>query len=338
MNVIKIRGVIDEYVAEDVVSKIEQLTGDIHLYINSEGGLVSQGKRIVVALDNYDKGDITTEIEAYAYSIATPIFAMGKNRIVNKYSEFGIHNPFIPPYTLADKYEAEDLEKLANMLRGDEEFLVKVYATIFKESTAEQIKDYIDKETIFNSEQMLQLGIATHINNKVNQSNFYAMNVKEELSKMWDALKQIKSVQNLMLSSKEGVNIEVDGDTIQEGSIVTSETPDGTYTVETENGVFTVTIESKVVTAMVLVEEEPAEDVEALKAENAELKAKIEEIQTENSDLKTEFENIQSEFEKIKNITSPTIVINKQFPKKEEKTESNYLELRKQEILNRNKK
>ena len=124
--------VMDDTISAKIVSEFldENKEADsILVRINSRGGDVQEGWNIHDLLINSGK-KIKTIGEGKVYSIATIIFLAGAEREFMQNADGLIHNPFIPPYTLADKYEADDLEAIAEGLKQEEEKILSFYVCL----------------------------------------------------------------------------------------------------------------------------------------------------------------------------------------------------------------
>jgi len=73
-----------------------------------------------------------------------------------------IHNPFIPPYTLADQYESDDLLKIAESLKQEEAKILDFYVEKTG-SPKEKLAEYMKEDTKLSAEDMVELGFATKI-------------------------------------------------------------------------------------------------------------------------------------------------------------------------------
>jgi len=135
--------------------------GAITVKINSRGGDVQEGWAIHDLLVNSGK-TIKTIGEGKIYSIATIVFLAGTEREIMKNADGLIHNPYIPPYTLADQYESGDLLKIAESLQQEEEKILNFYA---EKTGADKAKlaEYMKEDTKLSAEDMLSLGFATKI-------------------------------------------------------------------------------------------------------------------------------------------------------------------------------
>jgi ATP-dependent Clp protease protease subunit len=129
--------------------------------INSRGGDVQEGWAIYDLLTNSGK-IIKTIGEGKVFSIATIVFLAGTEREMMKNADGLIHNPFIPPYTLADQYESDDLLKIAESLQQEEEKILNFYAEKTGTDKA-KLAEYMKEDTKLSAEDMLTLGFATKI-------------------------------------------------------------------------------------------------------------------------------------------------------------------------------
>jgi ATP-dependent Clp protease protease subunit len=134
---------------------------EITVKINSRGGSVDEGWAIHDLLVNSGKA-IKTIGEGKVYSIATIVFLAGSEREIMKNADGLIHNPFIPPYTLADQYESTDLLKIAESLQQEEAKILDFYAEKTGTDKA-KLAEYMKEDTKLSAEDMLSLGFATKI-------------------------------------------------------------------------------------------------------------------------------------------------------------------------------
>lgn len=211
--------------------------------INSRGGDVQEGWLIHDLLVDSGK-HIKTIGEGKIYSIATIVFLAGAEREIMKNADGLIHNPFIPPYTLADQYESGDLLKIAAGLMQEEAKILDFYVSRTgtpKETLAEYMKD----DTKLSAEDMLNLGFATKILEPVrayayikpiNKFTMTEPDVKtfgEKLDAILDKVKNFTRLpsKNQSLKDKDGNEFQLDK---EEGSpaIGDKASPDGSYTME----------------------------------------------------------------------------------------------------------
>ena len=259
---LKIYGDIGEVNAMDLTMKVENTfsakmlsefldenkeASSLLVKINSRGGDVQEGWAIYDMLKNSGK-TIKTLGEGKIYSIATIIFLAGDEREIMENADGQIHNPYIPEYTLAGQYEANDLEKIARTLHQEESKILDFYVkkTGTEEST---LAGYMKEDTKLSSKDMLNLGFATKIVEPVKAYAYMkpskiniTMDSKEfkSFGEKFDALaaKVEKFVGRsrvdpvaLTLKDKEGNEFKLEK---EEGSpeVGDKASPDGTYVME----------------------------------------------------------------------------------------------------------
>ena len=104
---------IDEFIAS-----IPEDDDTIDMRINSPGGVVSEGWAIIDKLRATGK-KITATIEGDAASMAAILLLAASERKGHKHARLLIHEAYIPEFTLASAYHAEDLAKIAAQLEKD---------------------------------------------------------------------------------------------------------------------------------------------------------------------------------------------------------------------------
>jgi len=163
-KMLEVFDIADDTISSKVVSEFldaNKEATDITVRINSRGGDVQEGWAIHDLLVNSGK-KIKTIGESKVYSIATIVFLAGVEREMMQNADGLIHNPFIPPYTLADKYGSEDLEKIAESLRQEEEKILDFYSEKTGTDKA-KLAEYMKEDTKLSADDMLSLGFATKI-------------------------------------------------------------------------------------------------------------------------------------------------------------------------------
>lgn len=144
---------------------------EIVVRINSPGGDVQEGWAIHDLLVNSGK-KIKTIGEGKIYSIATIIFLAGTEREIYSNADGLIHNPYIPPYTLADQYESDDLIKIAESLQSEEAKILNFY--VDKTGSDEsKLAKLMKEDTKLSAKDMLDLGFATKILEPVKAYAYY---------------------------------------------------------------------------------------------------------------------------------------------------------------------
>jgi len=214
---------------------------EIVVRINSRGGDVQEGWAIHDLLVNSGK-KVKTIGEGKIYSIATIIFLSGSEREIMKNADGLIHNPFIPPYTLADQYEAGDLEKIAESLKQEEEKILEFYAARTG-APREKLADYMKDNTKLSAEDMLALGFATKIIEPIQAFAYikfnttYKMDEKaffEKLGSTLDnAILKMKNFsritpENLTLTDADGKKLNLEKEE-GEPAVGDKATPDGEF-------------------------------------------------------------------------------------------------------------
>ena len=264
----------------DFLDENSAATG-IVVKINSRGGDVQEGWAIHDLLVNSGKR-IRTIGEGKVYSIATIVFLAGSEREFMKNADGLIHNPFIPEYTLADKYEANDLEAIANSLRQEEAKILDFYARRTGADVA-KLAEYMKSDTKLSAEDMLSLGFATKIVEPImafaylKTNKLIKMDEKAFFEKLGSSLdnaiakmKNLSRISNQVLVDSQGNELTLEKET-GVPAIGDKATPDGTYVMDSGNSI---TVSGGVITA--IEEGEPAPDeLEKANAKIAELEAKI---------------------------------------------------------------
>lgn len=293
--------------------------------INSPGGDVQEGWAIHDLLTTSGK-KIKTIGEGKIYSIATIIFLAGEEREVMKNADGLIHNPFIPPYTLADSYESDDLEKIAESLKQEEAKILNFYAERTGTDKS-RLAEYMKEDTKLSADDLLSLGFATkiiepikayaYINHKnkikmVDEKKFFEK-LGGVLDKFADKVKNFSRlpVENLVMKDKEGNEISVERES-GEATVGDKASPDGTF--ELEDG-RTITITDGVITEIADKPEEEDEmnkkiatlqaELDAREAELTEAKEKLETVTAEASAREAEAKGIYDELLALKNTWKP---------------------------------
>jgi ATP-dependent Clp protease protease subunit len=291
--ILKIYGDIgEEGISSNFVSDfLEQnkLANNLVVKINSRGGDVQEGWTIHDLLVNSGK-NIKTIGEGKIYSIATIIFLAGTEREIMKNADGLIHNPFIPEYTLADKYGSEDLLKIADGLKQEEEKILDFY---IEKTGGDPVKlaEYMKEDTKLSAEDMLTLGFATKIVEPVKAYALYKpinnfkmeeKDVKTFGEKLDAIIAKISGFSRLpvtdqTLVDKDGKEVKLEKEA-GEPAIGDKASPDGVYVMTSGK---TVTVTGGVVTEVEMEETE----LDKANAKIAELEAKIALAETEKVNL-----------------------------------------------------
>lgn len=135
---------------------------DYTVHIFSPGGDVFEGYGIYNALKNTGK-EITTQIEGLCASIATLIAFAGNKIVMNKTSEFMIHNPKISDLSGDSKMirgAADQLDKIKNILV---DVAMQRAARNGKSITKDRLWALYDKETWLNAQETQEIGFADEV-------------------------------------------------------------------------------------------------------------------------------------------------------------------------------
>ena len=235
-----------------------------------------------------------------------------------------IHNPFIPEYTLAGKYEAGDLEDIAESLRQEEAKILDFYVSRTGSDEA-ALAGYMKEDTKLSAEDMLKLGFATKILEPVmayaylkpvNKFNKMSKMTPDEEKSFWEKgsaiiakalnLSRVDPIDQT-LKDKDGKEFTLDKES-GAPAVGDKASPDGSY--EMANG-STVTISGGEVTAVKEAVTEDKTELELANAKIAELQALVdanEAVKAEAEAAKVEAENAktEAEAEKVKMVALTT--------------------------------
>ncbi|MFA5418969.1 MAG: ATP-dependent Clp protease proteolytic subunit [Bacteroidales bacterium] len=259
---------------------------EIEVVINSPGGDAQMGLDMHDALVMSGK-DITTRVAGICYSAATPslLAAKKEKRSMSENSSIGIHLPYIPPYTLADSYTADELQSLADGMRVFENLYIKLYADTTAK-TEEDLRALMVKETIMNADLAIELSFV---------SSMVKTNVVD--------FKQLKAVAFINPKS-----YTMEPKEIQEKTSLWEK-------VIQKIDAFLIKAETPPLAEPPAVEPDAKEQLDAVTAENETLKTKIAELEaakleaeaklTEANSIKAEFETLKTEVEGFKSNFKP---------------------------------
>ena len=113
---------------DEFISSIPENDNLIDMRLHCAGGDVIEGWAMVDKLRATGK-EICATIEGQCASMATVLLCAAPKEARRAYphAQILIHDPYIPEYTLADAYRAEDLEKIAADLRANTEKILDFY-------------------------------------------------------------------------------------------------------------------------------------------------------------------------------------------------------------------
>ena len=177
MNEIIIDGVIGgwDVDAQEVVSKLSSMSGDVTIKLNSVGGSVIDGITIYNALKAYDKGEIIVEIGAVAASIASYIALAGDLVVAKSNSVYMIHNAWLP--AVGDFVE---LRKAADISEGLSSIIANAYVAKTKMGKSDALS-LMAKETFYYGAEMHEAGFVDEIINvdgDIDKTSAYSVTVE----------------------------------------------------------------------------------------------------------------------------------------------------------------
>lgn len=340
---IRIYGEVGKHVTfQNVLAAIDPKKYDSYdVHIMSPGGDVFDGYAIYNALKNTGK-PITVYIEGLCASIATLIAAAGDKIIMNKQSQFMIHNPMISG-TAGD---ANELRNVAAQLDKIKTQLIDVYQKRTNLSM-EQLWAMYDKETWLTPEQAQEMGfvdevaeslkaVATAKFKPISKMNDKILNLIGRLTNFLGNGDVKNQVPETLQDGTTIVVLSEDGDFTGKQVVYEDGTalPDGNYTLSSGK---VLVVSSGVITE---IQDAPMEDKsqDAVKPDAlAEAQAKLDAATAEIANLKSalearngatataeakakKFENmlktVQTDLEKIKNTSvggdkKPDLGVNK---------------------------
>jgi len=264
-------------------------------HIHSPGGYVSEGYAIHDALQSQAQSlgfKLITQAEGECKSIATVIFLAAKIRRITSNADFMIHNPWGEL-----QGDAKQMHKYADNLEQEEKKLSQFYSDKTGNDVA-AILLLMGEETYYNSTEAVKMKFATEIVDtmkavalfkgnqiKTNKSKQMSkFNIKAFLQDTKKALETLVAGQPLALESSledgTAITIETEAETPAVGDVVTftesgESVPDASHTLA--DGVVIVTVDG-VITEVTTVDA-ATEEVEALKAQVAELTLALEAVQ-----------------------------------------------------------
>lgn len=144
-----------------IANRLEGLTDDLVVRINSYGGEVCEGLAIYNLLKDYGKKyKVTTVCDGFACSAASVVFMAGTERVMQEGSLLLIHNA----WTYAEG-DANAMRKTADDLDKVTRPSLEIYKSVSNLSE-EEIKALMDAETWILPEEAMEMGFATSIDKR----------------------------------------------------------------------------------------------------------------------------------------------------------------------------
>lgn len=147
----------DYFSAADVRAQIDGLEGDLDVYLNSGGGIATEGQAIYSMLKAYD-GVVTIIIEGIAASAASLIAMAGDEIVMPLGSVLMIHDP--ATWGVAGRGTEEDHIETAKGLA----VIAGAYAAVYADRagiTVEEAREIMKAETYFDGPSAVEAGFAT---------------------------------------------------------------------------------------------------------------------------------------------------------------------------------
>lgn len=288
---------------------------EIIVHINSRGGSVDEGFAIHDLLQTSGK-KITTVVEGQAYSIASVVALSGSVRQITENSKIGIHNPWIDPTIIAG-LEADELLKMGNDMKREENRIAEFYSKVTGVDMS-SISEMMAEDTAMNADKALELKFVTEIIKPVKALAY--MNFKSEKENTMS--KEIKTLGQKVDALADSIMNFLSGKTkeikMEESAPVVA---------ETEAPVEEAVVETPVINA---------EEFDALKKENEELKAKLAEHDSQMEKLNIKFNEIAKNIQSSHQVKTGDTKFNRQEEKIEKALTKADMDARKEKYKSKN--
>lgn len=209
------------------VSSIPEDDAKIDIRLHCIGGSVSEGWAIVDKLRATGK-TITATIEGDCASMASVVLLAASERKAYPHASLLIHHPYIPEYTLADAYDANDLQKLAEELQAESDKILDFYV----ERTGaerETLLAKMDADKAFGMEEAKELGFIHEIITPASaMARGWGFNLKTNSMDRKDKVRKVLSDLGELLGIKaEAPIVEAYELTTESGEVLTIDKPEG---------------------------------------------------------------------------------------------------------------
>lgn len=277
------------------IESIPEDDNNIELRLNCRGGNCMEGWIIYDKLRSTGK-EITAIIEGKCASMASVLLlaAPKERRYAYQNATLLIHNPYIPPYTLADAYDAEDLRRMAEDLEAETTKIVNLYVDRTG-SEEDVLRALMAEDKFVDMDKAKELGFISEVKppisakekqpKKWNHSKINNMNqekkvtVAQAFQMLGVALGVVKApIVSLDLSTADGSTLTVER---EEGEPQVGDTasPDGEHLMPDGS---TIVVEGGVIAEIRDPEEENNNDeLDAANARIAELEAELTSLRTQ---------------------------------------------------------
>lgn len=295
---------VDEFLAS-----IAEDDDTIELRLHCEGGCVTEGWAIVDKLRASGK-KITATVEGVCASMATVVLLAASERKAYPHASLLIHEPYIPEYTLAEAYRAEDLQKMADSLNAETQKILDFYVERTGADRAE-LEALMKEDKFVDMERAKELGFINEIlpalsarsrsakavgkwnNHQI--SNNMAEN-KKKIAEVFAALgealglSQPKAVA-YELTTESGDTITIDKPEGEDPAVGDAASPDGEHKMPDGT---TIVVVDGVITEIRPAEEQGDETPEE-NEELAQANARIAELEAELANAKAEAESAKAQ-------------------------------------------
>ena len=188
----------DGKTAKEFKEELNAGTGDITVWINSEGGDCFAAAQIYNALRDY-RGKVTVKIDALAASAASVVAMAGDVIEISPVGLIMIHNPF--SYTEGD---AAEMRAAAYMLDEVKETAINAYELKTK-LPRKKLAQMMDDETFMHAQAAIELGFADRIIGEANQQASQAKmsSRRQVMNSLATALKIARRDENNVLPKED---------------------------------------------------------------------------------------------------------------------------------------
>lgn len=295
---------IDEFLAS-----IANDDDTIDLRLHCEGGSVTEGWAIVDKLRASGK-KITATVEGVCASMATVVLLAASERKAYPHASLLIHEPYIPEYTLADAYRAEDLQKMADSLNAETQKILDFYVERTGADRGE-LEALMKEDKFVDMERAKELGFISEIlpamsarsrtpkavgkwNNHQNSNNM-AEN-KKKIAEVFAALGEALGLSQpravaYELTTESGDTITIDKPEGEDPAVGDAASPDGEHKMP--DGTTIVVVDG------IITEIRPAEGNDDDNGDNddelAKANARIAELEAELANAKAEAESAKAQ-------------------------------------------
>lgn len=270
-----------EVSVKSVRAQIQPIYDEYIMHIVSGGGDVFEGFGIYNTIKNLGK-PVTAQIEGVCASITTLIAGSADKIVMNRTSQWMIHNPSISEA----KGDSRAMKSIANQLDQIKTLLVNVY----DKKTGlgkEKLWSLMDNETWLTAQEALQMGFADEVVDAIKAVATIKLNQMKEnvFAKFWAFVKpKIKNQVEKTLEDGTAIIVMAEGDSLQGAQVLlaTGEPlPAGTYTLQTGESI---TVDDNYVITEVTQPEAPENEQDMKKDEEiAALKAQLAALQQEKA-------------------------------------------------------